>query len=241
MSSVKVISWPPTRRGPAACRWPHHHGCRGALAPSRHRAEGGGAELLLALLAAAEQRQTQGQRHEQRADQPTHRNRGPHRPLPAHRPPAASASAASAAGDAAQDSPTPDPEKIDWSKIDWKKRLSPEQFAILRQADTERPFTGEYYHNEEAGLYRCVACGSELFSSETKYESGSGWPSFYAPLKQQNIATELDTSHGMRRVEALCAACGGHLGHVFEDGPAPTGLRYCINSASLKFEKKPDE
>ena len=121
---------------------------------------------------------------------------------------------------------------------DWKKELSPEQYHVLREKGTERAFTGAYVNTKDAGKYLCAACGTELFSSETKYDSGSGWPSFWAPISERNVATEEDRSFGMRRVEVHCANCGGHLGHIFEDGPDPTGLRYCINSASLKLEKE---
>ena len=119
---------------------------------------------------------------------------------------------------------------------DWKKELSPEQYHVLREKGTERAFTGAYVNTKEPGKYLCAACGTELFSSETKYDSGSGWPSFWAPISESNVATEEDRSFGMRRVEVHCANCGGHLGHIFEDGPNPTGLRYCINSASLRLE-----
>lgn len=135
-------------------------------------------------------------------------------------------------------------DRVERSDEQWSKELSSEEFRILRQKGTEKAFTGKYYGNHEIGLYRCAACGLPLFDSEDKYDSGSGWPSFVKPLHlkgdEERVRENRDTSHNMIRTEILCARCGGHLGHVFPDGPGPGGLRYCINSASLKFEKKDD-
>lgn len=129
-------------------------------------------------------------------------------------------------------------EKVRKTEEEWRKQLTPEQYHVARQKGTEPAFTGKYWDNHEDGTYRCVCCGAELFDSAAKFESGTGWPSFSAPLDPTKVRTETDASHGMRRVEALCAQCDAHLGHVFPDGPRPTGTRFCMNSASLDFKKK---
>ncbi len=127
-------------------------------------------------------------------------------------------------------------EKLDLPESEWRKRLNAEQYHVLREAGTERAFTGIYNDNKAPGLYRCAGCGTELFRSDEKYDSGSGWPSFIAPASTDAVVEHVDSSHGMRRVEVRCAKCDGHLGHVFPDGPGENGLRYCMNSAALSFE-----
>jgi peptide-methionine (R)-S-oxide reductase len=126
--------------------------------------------------------------------------------------------------------------EVQLSDQEWRERLTPEQYEILRRHGTERPFTGEYVHMKEDGTYRCAGCDAELFAAGTKFESGTGWPSFFEPAVAENVEVQTDTSHGMIRTEVRCANCGGHLGHVFDDGPQPTGLRYCLNSCSLDLQ-----
>jgi peptide-methionine (R)-S-oxide reductase len=128
-------------------------------------------------------------------------------------------------------------DKIDKSEEEWRQQLTPEQYRVMREKGTERPFTGEYEKTKDKGMYVCAACGNALFSSDTKYDSGSGWPSFYRPLSGESVRTEEDKSMFMNRTEVLCSRCDAHLGHVFDDGPQPTGERYCMNSVSLKLQK----
>ncbi len=127
------------------------------------------------------------------------------------------------------------------SEEEWKKQLDTETYQVLRRKATEQPFSGKYLHNKEKGMYVCAGCGTPLFSSDTKFESGTGWPSFWSPAEKENVEEKSDRSLLMRRVEILCKQCGGHLGHVFEDGPQPTGLRYCVNSLSLNFKKNDEK
>jgi peptide-methionine (R)-S-oxide reductase len=132
-------------------------------------------------------------------------------------------------------------EKVEKTDEEWRAELTPEQYEVLRKHGTERAFTGAYWDSKEKGVYRCAACGAELFSSDTKIDTGTGWPSFYEPMEDEKVETDTDRSFFMKRTEVHCSNCGGHLGHVFEDGPNPTGLRYCINSCSLELDQEPSQ
>jgi peptide-methionine (R)-S-oxide reductase len=154
-----------------------------------------------------------------------------------------SAPPAGSGGNAAATAPlqaTPMKFPIAKSETEWQQQLTPEQYRVLRAKGTERPYTGEYWNTKSPGTYRCAGCGEVLFTSDTKFDSGCGWPSYYQPANTNVITEAADHTHGMVRTEVMCSRCGGHLGHVFDDGPQPTGLRYCINSASLKFEPQPE-
>ena len=130
---------------------------------------------------------------------------------------------------------------VEKTDAEWKKILTPEQYHVMREKGTERAFAGKYWHNKESGAYLCAGCGAELFKSDTKFDSGTGWPSFWAPVEKSKVELHTDKTYGMERTEVVCSRCGGHLGHVFDDGPQPTGMRYCINSASLNFKKAEDK
>jgi peptide-methionine (R)-S-oxide reductase len=158
---------------------------------------------------------------------------------PSRTDPPGAADAATPAGSGSSGVSTTGGSQVKKTDEEWKKSLTPEQYAVLRQKDSERAFTGKYWNTKDDGTYVCAGCGAELFTSADKFDSGCGWPSYTRAVEDGRVIEKIDESHGMVRTEVLCARCGGHLGHVFDDGPAPTGRRYCINSASLDFKKKP--